>query len=77
MQVEKKKKHAIEIYLEKKGMRKDFFCKKVKIKGPSLSVYLKGSDMMLSTASRIVDAFDGDISYKDLANGIKKTNLNW
>lgn len=76
MQEEKKKKHAIEIYLKKKGLRKDFFCKKAKIKGPSLSIYLKGSDMLLSTASRIVDAFDGEISFEDLANGIKKTNLN-
>jgi predicted transcriptional regulator len=72
MQEEKKKKHVIQKYIDKKGMRKDFFCKQANLPRPSISVYLKGADMMLSTAARIVESTNGEISFDELAREIKK-----
>jgi len=59
-------------YLFRKRIKQNEFAKDSGVSLPTISRVLRGEDLKMSIAKRIVDASKGQISYEDIAQEIKE-----
>lgn len=70
MATKKKEKMNLREFFESEGVKQKFFANKANVSEKTISVAVKGKDINLSTAKKIVEASDGMISYESLASSI-------